>query len=157
MKNKIFLLCMIIVLCLSACADNETKTYTYTYEEVSSQQQAIVDGVYEQYASWKYVRDSGDTIPVTNVNFLYEDDVLLFVTYYDEGNDGVGYFYSIREVGQNGDLTNHVYENKLFDEKERTKERNAMMAGVCGFAYPLNEGEQKDVLANALYNAQENK
>lgn len=83
----------------------------------------------------------GREVIVCKTNFLYEEDDLLFVTYYDEGNDGIAYFYKIMEVDENGDLSGHNYGNTLYDQTEKSKERNAMMAAITGFEYPLSEEE----------------
>lgn len=153
--KKSIIICAFIVLCLCSCGNNEDKTITY--EDLSSEHQTIIDNIYDNYSSWKSIRDSDSDVMVTKINFLYEDDTLLFITYYDEGNDGIAYTCQIREVGENGELTGHSYDNTLFNDKERIKKNKAMMAGVNGFEYPLNEDDQKDVLANAFYKTQEDK
>lgn len=149
--KKIFVICVAIMLWLSACGNNGAEERTYTYEDLNSEQQSLIDNIYENYSIWESVFDSGRDIMVDKVNFLYEDDTLLFVTYYDEGDDGVGCFYKIMEVGKKGDLTGHIYENTLFNEEEKANERKATMAAFTGFIYPLGQVEQKNVLANAFY------
>lgn len=68
-----------------------------TYEDLNTEQQTIVNNIYTNYSVWDAVYDSGRDIMVSKINFLYEDDTLLFVTCYDEGNDGVGVFCRIME------------------------------------------------------------
>lgn len=152
--KRIFIICAVSTLWLCACGSSGEEVSTYTYEDLNSEQQNIIDNIYGNYSAWKSVYDSGRDIMVSKINFLYEEDTLLFVTYYDEGNDGVGYFCKIMEVSENGDLVGHKYENTLFDEEEKTNERTAMMVAITGFEYPLSEEEQKNVLANAFCKAQ---
>jgi len=151
--RRITILCVIITMWLCACGNNVEDVNTYA--GLNSDQQMIIDNIHENYSTWESVYDSGRDIEVSKINFLYEEEVLLFVTYYDEGNDGVGYFYKIMEVDEDGNLTGHNYENSLFDKEEKANERAAMMAAITGLEYPLSDiEEQKNVLATALYNAQ---
>ena len=152
--KRILIICTVATLWLCSCGNSGEEVSTYTYEDLSSEQQTIVNNIYTNYSVWDAVYDSGRDIMVSKINFLYEEDTLLFVTYYDEGNDGVGVFCRIMEVGENGVLTEHVYENTLFNEEEKTNERAATMAAITGFEYPLIEEECKNVLANAFYKAQ---
>ena len=160
MKKKIVILILFVILCVGGCSGNKD----YSYEDLNSNQKYIVDTIYDNYSYWKSIKDSGRDIMATKINFIYEDNILLFVVCYDEGdasydkeyNSGL-YFYEIMEVGENGELKEHIYENELFSEKERTNKRKAMMSAINGMSYPANLDEQKDVLANALYKSQENR
>ena len=155
--KRIFFIAISLMLFLCACTNSMGESRTYLYEDLNSKQQSIVNGIYDSYSSWKSVQDSGKAIRATKVNFLYEENVLLFAVYYDEGNDGVGYFVRIMEVGENGELNSHKYSNTLYDEDERAKERVATMAAITGEDFPTEEEKQKDVLANALGKLQEEK
>lgn len=56
--KKIFIICAIMTLWLSACGSSGEEVRTYTYEDLNSNQQIIIDNIYDNYSSWKSVFDT---------------------------------------------------------------------------------------------------
>lgn len=150
-KNKILLILGLSILLFGGCGNSETKFYTY--DDLPEEQKFIIDGVYAAYSDWEYVFDSGGNIPVTKVNFFYEDNQVIFTAFHPYSGTNNGGATLIYEVNtSNGQLSGHSYDY-LFNEKESVARRAAMAKSAFGkdFCIDSSEEEQKDALANAYY------
>lgn len=155
-KKNLMVICIGMVIILNGCSSGNTDSKIYTYTDLDKTQQQVVDGVYEMYSDWEFVYDSGEKFPCTNVSFFYEDDKLIFATYYtcSDSNDGFGITKVFQVNQENGQLYTHTY-NYLFDESENIKRKAATVTAANGEAFPSGgeENSQKDALANAFSKA----
>lgn len=148
MKKTIAII-MGVMLSLTGCT--QTSTTEYTYNNVNEEVQTLIDNVYDEVDTWQSIRDSGKTYEVSKVNFLYEDDELIFLTFYGFGDDSTGGLSMSFDVDQEqGQLSVHKY-NSLFDQTEDIKQRGAFVQASSGYDFDVNGSvsEQKDVLAKA--------
>lgn len=146
---------MILIWAVGCSGIGEVPPKEYTYEDLSEEQKKVVDGVYDMYSVWKTVYDSGEHFPCTNVNFFYEDRVLIFTTYYTgrSSNDNFGFVQIFEVDTENGELSGHEYS--LFDDNDRIERQAAEVQAMLGTAFSVDADEvsQKDILANTYIGA----
>lgn len=158
--NKYVHMCIAFIgmlLLLSACGSNAETSKTYSYDDLSEEYKNVVDGVLNEYDSWKSFSDSGKNWGCTNVTFIWDGEQLLFVTCYrtssaEKIGDGVSSlgtsFYKVYEVDtQSGELSGHEYS--LGENVEKNSHCIQALNGH-EFASGFSELEKKDALADEL-------
>lgn len=158
---------LVLIICFCGCANSgeEMKAQSYTYEDLNEAEKIIVDGVYEYYSSWGY---SSEDFPNTKVAFFYEEDKLMFATYYFKQEDTVeaqeDAYYNMHFLNnsfcgfydvntETGKLSTHDF-GSIYNNRD-TKRGIAAVRASKGTDFFTEQDEQAHM--NALATAYKNK
>lgn len=126
-----------------------TEEKTVTYAELDSDGRAVVDAVYNAYDSWKSVNG----YDCTTAGFFYDEDALIFVTYYATQEYEGGYTAGGTAIGSTRGFSGYsVVHADTGTITGYTSSNNKLWALTIGIGGPwdINADAQthKDHLAN---------
>ena len=128
--KKIAIACfMLLFIAIVGCGQKQEQPKYYTYQDLSENQQKIVDKVLKQYYVWKSAYVGPGWRDASNVTFFKEDGQLIFaVCYKDKVTPDIAQVYMFCEVDtETGKLSGHNYT--VYDS---TKEMVAMVRASSG-------------------------
>lgn len=157
LKKVIWIIIIMFILFMNGCKHDDENSDSNTYDDLTSNQQEIIDLVYSFYDEWSYYSNSGKEWECTNVTFFEQSESLIFSSYYSFSNyekvgddtyskRGASLVYDVDVTS--GKITKHEYS--IFEKAEKG---GAYVQAMNGSEFDVDSDEQtkKDVLSNAYY------
>lgn len=146
----IILSCFLLGGCSSDDSENEKSV---SYNELDSDGQGVIDIVYSYYDSWDSIHDSGQEFYCTNVGFFYDENTLVFATYYSTESGEMGKLANDTPViSKNGFFSYFVVDkdNKTLEEYSGSGSLYALCMSQ-NWNVNATAQEQKDILADRYF------